>query len=65
MGIRVVMQQIIAHRLDYASWHLRPARAIEIGHWVTIVNARESGEMLSDFQIGNGRGGGLLSSLDH
>ncbi len=65
MGIRIVMQQIIAHRCDHDPRHLRAAGAIEVGHRMTVVNARESGEMLSDFRIGNGRGGGLLRSLDH
>ena len=65
MGIRIVVQQIIAHRLDHHPRDLCAAGAIEIGHLMTIVNARESGEMPPDFRTGNGRGGDLLSSLDH
>src|SRR5438105_1966454 len=44
MRIRVVMKEIIAHRLGDQSRHLSPARSVEVGDRKSVVDPRERGK---------------------
>ena len=42
--VRVVVQQVVAHRIDDARRHLRSPRSVEVRHGMTSVHALERGE---------------------
>ena len=48
MRVRVVMKQIVSHRLHHRARNLRAAGSIEIGNGIAIVNSFESGKLLSN-----------------
>ena len=54
--VRVVVKKIIVHRFDNHPRHLSPARSVEISDRVTVMNARERGKLLSNFDGRHYRG---------
>ena len=54
MGVRVVMQQIVAHRIDDRLRDLRAPRPIEVGDGVAVVLALQRGEARADLCGGGG-----------
>ncbi len=49
VSVCVVVIKVVAHLFDDVPRHLRAAGPIEIGDWITVVYAFESGEVFSDF----------------
>jgi hypothetical protein len=46
------MVEIVVHLLDHVTRHLRPARPVEIGDRIAVVDAFESREVSSDIDNG-------------
>ena len=46
--VRIVVNKIIGHRLDHGPGDLCPARPVEVGHAMTVMNALERGEGRAD-----------------
>ena len=66
MRIRIVVNQIIGHGLDDDGGDLRPARPVEIGHAMTVMDPLERGEGRADFVgRGNGKSERLIGGKSH
>src|SRR5258705_11189016 len=48
MSVRVVVVEIVAHLFHHGARYLCPARSVEIGDWVAVVNSLESWKLLPD-----------------
>src|SRR6187455_671782 len=48
--IRVVVVEIIGHRVHHATWYLRSSGTVEVRDWMAVVNALESRKLRADLR---------------
>ncbi len=55
VSVGVVVEQVVAHRIDDRGWNLGPAGSVEVGDWILPVETTQSRKMVPDGGNGSHR----------